>query len=136
MVTNVISFSEKKKIKERENNNKLTMPIYDFYIPFDEIPFWTYVGNYMQQMDWQQMIKTYQTEVGEFVTAFTLDIEMYREFGDTLEKFRFLFNHLEIHFLHKVLLEIKHSEFDGLLKHYRVFLARLMKDNEKLSKLI
>lgn len=136
MATKVISFIEKREVKERENRNKLMMPIYDFYIPYNEIPFWEQIAQTMQQAKWTQGIKQNAADVNEFTTAFILDIEMYREFGDTLEKFRFLFNHLELYFLHHVLMQIEVKEHEEELQHYRTFLAELLKENEELSRLI
>lgn len=135
-MSNVISFLERKKIKERENRNKLMMPIYDFYIPKEEIPFWEQVAKFMPQYEQREWMKESQSEIDEFVTAFTVDIEMYREFGDKLKNFRFLFSYIEIYFLHQVLLEFECNQQDETLQYYRIFLVQLMKANEELSKLI
>ena len=111
MSTNVVSFLEKKANKERGNKVQLTKPIFDFYIPLEEQNFWMEVANKVANLKINHMPEMYQQNsdyVKEFIIAFPLDIEMYNEFA-TLDKFRFIFNYIELQILSDVLKDMKKS---------------------------
>lgn len=132
----VISFHDKKAKKEiKLKEEELVDSIYDFYIPYSEVPFWSNVSQCFPQKNitWFTDDKMNQ-EVTEFFSAFTTDIEMYQEFGVTLEKFRFLFSYFELFILLRVLSDMKNSNSidSEELNHYLVFLEDQLQKNKPL----
>ena len=145
MTNNVVSFSDLKARKDKQNMERLITPSYDFYIPYEEIPFWERVGEYIQSKEAAAILEGVNNKVlvDEFVSAFAVDIEMYKEFGTQLEKFRFIFNYLELHVLYKVIVQIKNTStteqvemYETEMEHYLNFLAKQLKENNTLESLI
>ncbi|MEX3623787.1 hypothetical protein [Viridibacillus arvi] len=136
---NLISFYDKKVKKDQENKEKLYDMIIDFYIPYSEIPFWIKVIKFFPMVNIEAFAGDEQkiAEVKEFYDTFTTDIEMYEDFGQTLEKFRFLFSYFELFVLHKVLVQIKISNYDNSeeLAHYLSLLQEQLNKNTDLAKL-
>lgn len=140
MTATVISFYERKMQKESENREKMFETIYDFYIPYSEVPFWELVCKYANRMKGELFLEGERNkEVHEFLSNFTTDIEMYQEFGYTLEKFRFLFSYFELFVLYQVLKEIKLKSRDcpeDEVNHYVDFLSKTIHKNQSLSDLL
>lgn len=140
MSATVVSFYEKKMQKENQNKEKMFETIYDFYIPYSEVPFWTEVCKYAQNIKGELFsVVERNREVKEFLHNFALDIEMYQEFGYTLEKFRFLFSYFELFVLYQVLKMMQNEGMVGQkeeIEHNLNFLSRTIDKNKTLSELL
>ncbi|WP_162985717.1 hypothetical protein [Virgibacillus halodenitrificans] len=126
--------------KESKSKDKMFDTIYDFYIPFSEVSFWTKVCDYANQMKQDIFLESERNrEAQEFLSNFATDIEMYEEFGNTLEKFRFLFNYFELFVLCHVLTEMKRENVncpEEEIVHYIEFLLRTIRKNPMLNDLL
>lgn len=140
MSATVISFFEKKLEKERKSKEKLFETLYDFYIPYGEVPFWEKVCKYAKSMDCNHFVEKERNKAAyEFLCNFSTDIEMYKEFGYTLEKFRFLFSYFELFILYQALKEMNTQigdEFNDEMKHYLDFLFKTITNNQTLYNLL
>lgn len=137
MSKNVISIYDKKIKKEQESNAKMSDTIIDVYIPRTDIPFWKKVNDYITKNANLFVSDEKNKEANEFFSAFSTDMDMYDEFGETLEKFRFLFSFFEVFALHNRLLNMNsNSPNSDELSYYLGYFQEILNRNKKLVLLL
>jgi hypothetical protein len=140
MGNKVVSLYERKMLKEKQLKEKVFETIYDFYIPYHEVLFWTEVCTYANQIEWNMFWDEEKNEEArEFLFHFSMDIEMYQEFGYTLEKFRFLFSYFEFFVLYHVLKEMDgvYSDFPkDDIRRYIEFLSKILNKNQMFYQML
>jgi hypothetical protein len=121
---NVVSLFKVKQQKMQQDEERIYNDIYfDVYIPFDEIEYWKSLTDFGLKYAQKMFEKTKNSVYKQFqqvLDQLSVDLEMYKEFGYTLEKFRFLFSFFETFTLYKILgvYQEQNKEYSKENKYY------------------
>lgn len=142
----VVSLFEVKQKKLKIDEEKLYNDMrFDWYISYKEITFWKSLSDfgisYSKSMFETTENKLYQ-QFQEVFELLSIDLDMYRDFGKTLEKFRFLFSYFEVYTFYKVMILFKNSteNYKNEVQYYTEKLERAVNQDtllcEKLNRLL
>lgn len=109
--TNVVSLFDLKQKKLKIDEDKMYNDIFfDTYIPYNEVGYWSELTNFGITYS-KEMYKTTENKVykqfEEVLGLHSVDIDMYKDFGYTLDKFRFMFSYFETYTLFKMVEKYK-----------------------------